>query len=60
MKYVITGINRFSGERHVISRPYEKPEAERMRNKKARGNNRYSVYTRLKLEPYTREGNLFE
>ncbi len=60
MKYVITGINRFSGERHVISKPYEKEEAERMRNKKAKGNNRYSVYTRLKVEPYTHEGDIFE
>lgn len=61
MKYVVTAINRLTGEREAISRPHEKFRAETM---KRRYIQRYvdvhdRPYTRLKVEPAVREGALW-
>lgn len=61
MKYIVTAINRLTGEREAISRPHEKFRAETM---KRRYIQRYvdvqnRPYTRLKVEPAAREGELW-
>lgn len=61
MKYVVTAINRLTGEREAISRPHEKFRAETM---KRRYIQRYvdvhdRPYTRLKVEPAVSEGALW-
>ena len=50
-KYVITAINRLTKERIVVSRPYNKEDAVRIRNDLAKRNHPHSVYSRLKVEP---------
>ena len=61
MKYIVTAINRLTGEREVISRPHEKFRAETM---KRRYIQRYvdvqnRPYTRLKVEPAAGGGELW-
>lgn len=61
MKYVVTAINRLTGEREAISRPHEKFRAETM---KRRYTQRYvdvhdRPYIRLKVEPAASEGALW-
>ena len=50
-RYVITAINRLTKERVVISRPYNKEDAVRIRDILAKRNHPQSVYSRLKVEP---------
>ena len=61
MNYVVTGINRLTGERSVISNPAskEKTLAKLERWKSAVGRQQYPAYTNLKVEPSTREGWLW-
>ena len=61
MNYVVTGINRLTGERSVISNPAskEKTLAKLERWKAAVGRQQYSTYTNLKMEPAEREGSLW-
>lgn len=61
MKYVVTGINRLTGEREAISRPHEKFRCETLKRRYAQ---RYAdghgkPYTRLRVEPADREGDLW-
>jgi hypothetical protein len=51
--YVVTGINRLTGERSVISKaaPLEATEAKLQRWKAAVGRQLYPAYTRLRVEP---------
>ena len=60
-KWVITGLNRLTGERSVISNPAskEKTLAKLERWKAAVGRQQYPAYTNLKVEPSTREGWLW-
>lgn len=56
MKYVITGINRLTGDREAVSRAMEKEQAEAtLRNVKAIGRRRRAAYTRLKVETAEKE-----
>jgi len=61
MNYVVTGINRLTGERSVISNPApkEKTLAKLERWKLAVGRQQYPAYTNLKVEPAEREGSLW-
>ena len=61
MKYVVTAINRLTGERETISRPHEKFRAETM---KRRYTQRYvdvhdRPYIRLRVEPAVSEAEMF-
>ena len=60
-KWVITGLNRLTGERSVISNPAskEKTLAKLERWKAAVGRKQYPTYTNLKVEPAEREGSLW-
>ena len=61
MKYVVTGINRLTGERSVISNPAskEKTLAKLEQWKSAVGRQQFASYTNLKVEPAEREGSLW-
>ena len=61
MKYVVTGVNRITGEREAISSPHVEWKAyDLMRKYKGHqaraGKN--SAYTRLKVMPASQEGEL--
>lgn len=61
MKYVVTGVNRLTGERETISSPHSEWKAyDLMRKYKGyqvrAGKN--SAYTRLKVMPASQEGEL--
>lgn len=60
-KWVITGLNRLTGERSVISNPAskEKTLAKLERWKLAVGRQQFASYTNLKVEPAEREGSLW-
>ncbi|SEF42771.1 hypothetical protein SAMN05216354_0382 [Xylanibacter ruminicola] len=58
MKYVVTGINRLTGERGVCSRVYDLVRAQQLRDQMAQTNHRKSVWTRLRVEPAIHEGFL--
>lgn len=61
MKYVVTGVNRLTGEREAISSPHSEWKAYDLMQKykglqlKA---GKESAYTRLKVEPALKEGEL--
>ena len=59
--YVVTGLNRLTGERSVISKaaPREATDAKLEKWKKAVGRQHYPAYTRLRVEPWEREGDLW-
>lgn len=49
--YVITGINKITGEREPVSRPYHLEKARRLRDVLADRLKRNSAFSRLKVEP---------
>ena len=55
-RYVVTGINRLTGERGICSRPYSLERCRQVRDGMAMANHRTSVWTRLKVESAVREG----
>ena len=61
MKYVVTGVNRLTGEREAISSPHSEWKAYDLMRKykglqlKA---GKSSAYTRLKVQPACTEGEL--
>lgn len=61
MKYVVTAINRLTGEREAISRPHEKFRAETMKRRYIQRcvDVHDRPYTRLKAEPAVSEGALW-
>lgn len=61
MKYVVTAINRLTGEREAISRPHEKFRAETMKRRYIQRcvDVHDRPYTRLKVEPAVSEGALW-
>lgn len=59
-RYVVTDINRLTGERGICSRPYSLERCRQVRDAMAKANHRTSVWTRLKVEPAVREGELFK
>ncbi len=61
MKYVVTGINRLTGEREAISRPHEKYRAETLKRNYTQ---RYTgihnkPFILLRVEPAACEADLF-
>lgn len=57
--WVITSYNRLTGEDYVISSPMGKEQALRLAERQKRRNNAHSAWSRLKVVPAIREGNLF-
>lgn len=51
MKYVITGINRLTGDRNIISSPAEKEDIERLIAKVRARKQKRPAYTYMKAEP---------
>lgn len=50
MKYVITGVNRLTGEREAVTRPYALDVAHKLRVQLNARQNCRSAYKRLKVE----------
>lgn len=61
MKYVVTAINRLTGEREAISLPHEKFRAETMKRQYLQKYTckRNRPFIRLRVEPVDKEGNLW-
>lgn len=57
--WVITSRNRLTGEDYVISSPMGKEQALRLMKQQKRKNHSHSSWSRLKVVPAIREGNLF-
>lgn len=55
-KWVITGKNRLTGQRDIISSPHGKCVAMEMLARKKRRQNCHSVYSLLKITPAEQEG----
>ena len=59
MKYVVTGINKLTGEREPVTKPHSEWKAREMRDKLAARQHCKSAYKCLKVEPADVEGNLW-
>ena len=57
--YVVTGINRLTGEREAVTRPHGLYKTCELRDKLAARQHCRSAYSRLKVEPLDREGELW-
>lgn len=57
--WVITSRNRLTGEDFVISSPMGKEQALKLMERQKRKNHSRSSWSRLKVVPTIREGNLF-
>jgi hypothetical protein len=57
--YVVTGINRLTGEREAVTRPHGLTKTCEMRDKLAARQHCRSAYKLLKVEPADREGSLW-
>lgn len=59
MKYVVTGINKMTGEREPVTKPHSEWKAREMREKLAARQHSKSAYKWLKVEPAIKEGSLW-
>ena len=59
MKWIVTGINKLTGVREPVTRPYSEHVARELRDKLCKRSHCKSVYSRLKVEPAVQEGSLF-
>ena len=59
MKYVVTGINRLTGEREPVTKPHSEWKTREMRDKLAARQHCRSAYKQLKVEPAEKEGDLW-
>lgn len=59
MKYVITAINKLTGEREPVTKPHSEWKAREMRDKLAARLHSRSAYKHLKVEPAIEEGSLW-
>ena len=57
--YVVTGINKLSGEREAVTKPHGLTKTREMRDKLAARQHCRSSYRWLKIEPAEREGSLW-
>lgn len=57
--YVVTGVNKLTGEREAVSMPLDYTAACRMRDRYARQQHRGSAWKMLKVESAVKEGSLF-
>ena len=60
MKYVVTGINKLTGERMAITSPRALKDARELRNHLARKLHCRSVYKHLEVEPEDKQLQLFQ
>lgn len=59
MKYVVTGINKLTGEREPVTKPHSEWKTRELRDKLAAKQHSRSAYKWLKVEPAVSELNLF-
>lgn len=59
MKYVVTGINRLTGERQPVTNPHSEWKTREMRDKLAAKQHCRSAYKCLKVEPAIKEGDIW-
>ena len=59
MKWIVTGINKLTGEREPVTKPHSERKAREMRDKLAARNHCKSAYKWLKVEPAVKEGSLW-
>lgn len=57
--YVVTGINRMTGEREAVTAPHSLTKTREMRDRLVARQHSRSVYKWLKVEPAEREGRLW-
>lgn len=57
--YCVTGINRMTDERQIISRPMPKEQAEAARERYAKVNVKNKPYSHCKVELYSPQLELF-
>ena len=57
--YVVTGINKLTGEREAVTSPHHLMKVIEMRDRLAARQHSRSAYKRLKIESATREGKIF-
>ena len=59
MEYVVTGINKLTGEREPVTKPHCEWKAREMRDKLAAKQHCKSAYKWLKVEPAVKEGDIW-
>lgn len=57
--YVVTGINKLTGEREPVTSPHSLNKTQEMRDRLAARQHSRSAYKWLKIEPAEREGSLW-
>ena len=60
IKYVITGINKMTGEREPVTKPHGITKIMEMRDKLVARQNCRSAYRNLKIEVAIKEGDLWK
>lgn len=58
-KYVVTALNKITGEREIVSRPMSKEDAERVREKFASKVGPGKAYIRSRVNVYCPQADLF-
>ncbi|MCR4957854.1 MAG: hypothetical protein K6B13_04510 [Prevotella sp.] len=58
-KYVVTGINKLTGEREAVTRPHSLWKTRELRDKLAARQHCRSAYKWLKVEPAESEGSIW-
>ncbi len=59
MKFVVTGINKMTGEREPVTAPHSEWKTLLLRDKLAAKQHKNSAYRKLKVEPVASEGKLW-
>lgn len=59
-KFVITGINKLTGEREAVTKPHGLTKTQELRDKLVARQYCRSAYKCLKVEPATQEGDLWK
>lgn len=57
--YVVTGVSRLAGEREAVTCPHGLSKTVELRDRLARKQHSWSAYSRLRVEPVEREGDVF-
>ena len=58
-KYIVTGINKLTGEREPVTAPHSLTKTREMRDKLAARQHCRSAYKWLKIEPAEKEGRVW-
>ena len=59
MKYIVTGINKLTGEREAISNPHSEWKAHELLARWKGKNRNTRPYKQIRVEPAEQEGNLW-